>query len=202
MPLINELATVFTNGTEGNDTIRSAYLLGDKINGLVGNDTLFGAAGADWLFGGEGNDRLFGFDGNDLLNAGTGDDRVDGGAGHDTIIGGGGADRLKGGAGADFFQFNSLSDSTAAARDQILDYSSAEGDTIFLRFLSFHVNVDATTFIGDAEFTANGRNIPEIRVFTENGSQIVEIDRHGDGIADMQIEVRSDAALTFNDFFF
>lgn len=202
MPLINELATVFTNGSAGDDVLRAQFALGDKLNGLAGDDNLFGNAGNDWLFGGEGNDRLFGFAGDDLINAGTGNDRVDGGAGRDTIIGGGGADRLKGGAGADFFQFNALSDSTALERDEILDYSRAEGDTIFLRFLSFHVNVDATTFIGNAEFTANGRNVPEIRVFQENGSQIVEIDRHGDGIADMQIEVRSDAALTFDDFFF
>lgn len=202
MPLINELAANFTNGSDANDVMQAQYLLGDKLNGLAGDDKLFGDAGNDWLFGGEGNDRLFGFDGNDLINAGTGDDRVDGGAGHDTIIGGLGADRLKGGAGADMFQFNTLSDSTAASRDVILDYNSAEGDVIYLRFLGFHINVDSTTFIGDAEFTANGRNIPEIRVFEQNGSQIVEIDRHGDGIADMQIEVRSQTALTFDDFFF
>ena len=202
MPLINGLAADFTLGTTGNDRMVAQYALGDKLNGLDGNDVLFGDIGDDWLFGNTGDDRLFGADGDDLINAGTGNDRVDGGNGHDTIIGGGGADRLKGGLGADFFQFNALSDSSATERDVIEDFNAGQGDTIYLRFLGFHINVDQTTFIGDADFTANGVNIPEIRVFSANGSQIVEIDRHGDGIADMQLEVKSKVALTFDDFFF
>jgi Ca2+-binding RTX toxin-like protein len=202
MPRLAGTAINFTDGTIDNDTMRANYTLGDKLNGLDGDDTLIGWNGADWLFGGNGDDALRGAAGDDLLNGGAGNDRLNGGDGIDFLNGGSGADRLTGGAGADWFQFTSLSDSTATQRDTITDFNSAEGDIIHLRFLSFHINVDSTTFIGGAEFTANGRNVPEIRVFEKDGAQFVEVDRHGDGIADMQIKVMSDTTLAFDDFIF
>jgi Ca2+-binding RTX toxin-like protein len=56
-----------------------------------------------------------------------GDDRIDGGAGNDVLIGGGGHDTLIGGAGADHFVF-----APGSGKDDILDFSSAEGDRIDL----------------------------------------------------------------------
>jgi Ca2+-binding RTX toxin-like protein len=56
-----------------------------------------------------------------------GNDRIDGGAGNDVIVGGGGHDILIGGPGADHFVF-----APGSGVDDILDFSSAEGDRIDL----------------------------------------------------------------------
>ena len=49
-----------------------------------------------------------------------------GGSGDDTLTGAGGADTLKGSAGADHFHY----DSPAEGLDQIIDFSSAQGDVV------------------------------------------------------------------------
>lgn len=200
MAIIDGVAPNYTLGTAGDDKITAQYLQGDKIQGLEGNDTIIGLSGNDLLFGGVGNDRVNGNEGNDHLNGGTGNDRVDGGDGNDTIIGGAGTDKLTGGAGADVFEFLAQTDSFGTERDIILDFNSAEGDKIELSFLNFHTNAYRTAFLGAGEFTANGLNIPEIRVVVQGGKQLVEIDRHGDGIADFQLLVDTKVALAGGDF--
>ena len=46
---INAQATTFTFGTAASNTITAQYLLGDLIDGLGGNDTIFGLDGGDKL---------------------------------------------------------------------------------------------------------------------------------------------------------
>jgi Ca2+-binding RTX toxin-like protein len=48
-----------------------------------------------------------------------------GGAGNDTLKGGGGADSLTGGAGSDIFVLSSVSDSTGALFDTLIDFDAA-----------------------------------------------------------------------------
>ena len=68
-------------------------------------------------------------------------DTIDGGAGNDTLAGGAGRDTLTGGAGADHFRYNATTDGgTIAAQanaDHILDFSTAEGDSIDVALAGF-----------------------------------------------------------------
>lgn len=198
---INAKATVATLGTEASDTLLAQYELGDIIVGLGGNDTIVGLSGDDFFRGGDGDDRLIGNAGNDRMFGDAGNDLLVGGDGHDTLYGGLGADTLVGGKGADLFSVRGPGESTAAERDYIADYNHAEGDLIGLDFMSFNVFINNTRFIGDAAFSGIA-GTPEIRSVKVGGDYLVEVDRFGDGIADMQILVHSNAALTFDDFFF
>jgi VCBS repeat-containing protein len=111
------------NGTDGNDTIRTATSGGslgglptatddgDTINGLSGNDLIIGGAGNDVIDGGPGNDTIRGGAGNDTLNTGAtilGNEFLYGEAGNDTLIAGINPDGfftyLFGGAGNDTIQ--------------------------------------------------------------------------------------------------
>ena len=80
------------------------------------------------------NDVLTGTDSADVLNGLAGNDQLSGLAGDDNLIGGAGNDTLLGGAGADTFAW-SLGDSdnsTAPAVDVVVDFSTAEGDSLDL----------------------------------------------------------------------
>lgn len=69
----------------------------NKIESLLGNDTVLGMAGDDEIFGGAGDDDLWG-DGVDFVG---GNDVIHGEDGDDLIGGDGGDDYLEGGAGRD-----------------------------------------------------------------------------------------------------
>jgi Ca2+-binding RTX toxin-like protein len=136
------------NGT-GND-------LDNFIGGNSANNTLDGSDGADELTGFGGDDYLFGGAGDDRLR---GDDRQRGDEAH---FAGLGIDVLAGGAGADVFEFWKPADSghMGAAADQIVDFSSIEGDKIDLS----KMDADTTSagnqtfiFIDNANFTAVGQ---------------------------------------------
>jgi Ca2+-binding RTX toxin-like protein len=171
----------------------------ENVTGTAFADRLTGSAADNMLLGGFGEDQLNGRGGNDNLIAGTDDDQVNGGAGNDDISGGLGADELTGGAGFDAFIYRSVGESSVTSGiDRITDYNGAE-DVIIVLPLSFVVNVDATRFIGSDAFTSSG--VSEIRVTDQNGVQLVEIDKNGNGGVDMTFEVVG-TTLTFNDFFF
>ncbi|MDG2359977.1 MAG: Calx-beta domain-containing protein, partial [Planctomycetaceae bacterium] len=74
-----------------------AGLIGDTLNGGIGNDTLTGSRLSDVLNGMAGNDSLDGGEGNDTLLGGSGIDTLNGGGGNDSLLGQGGADVLEGG---------------------------------------------------------------------------------------------------------
>jgi Ca2+-binding RTX toxin-like protein len=110
--------------------------------GQGGNDSLAGGPGNDTISGNVGNDAISGRGGNDNLLGGQGDDALVGGAGNDTLLGGLGLDTLTGGTGGDRFQYDSLNEVSVSiidslgggttSSDVITDFSSAQGDRIFI----------------------------------------------------------------------
>jgi Ca2+-binding RTX toxin-like protein len=169
------------------------------INGGGGDDTLSGLEGSDRLIGGSGKDRLDGGDGNDILDGGSGDDQLWGGAGNDQLSGGVGKDRITGGAGADtltggdgvdVFVFQSLSDSTAAGPDLILDFGS---DQIDLRGIDADANVagdQAFRFV--SQFSGAARRA--VLSFDDDADvTTLSLDVNGDGAADFTLLISGDA---------
>ena len=147
----------------------------------AGADVLVGGARADYLAGGAGGDQLFGLDGND------------------TLVGGAGADVLRGGNGRDMFEFAAVSDSTAAARDTIVDFNAGV-DRIDLSQIDAVAGTggnDAFAFIGSATF---GNSAGQLRAYQANGSWFVEGDTNGDGVADFALQVMGSGALGAGDF--
>jgi serralysin len=74
-------------GDNQNNTLIGINSIGNRINGLGGNDTIYGGNGADRLFGGDGNDYLIGGNGGDYLVGGNGRDYLAGSSGNDILIG-------------------------------------------------------------------------------------------------------------------
>jgi Ca2+-binding RTX toxin-like protein len=83
------------------DGVAPVGLIGDTLNGGLGNDTLTGSRLDDILNGMAGNDSIDGGEGNDTLLGGSGMDTLQGGGGNDSLLGQGGADVLQGGLGDD-----------------------------------------------------------------------------------------------------
>jgi Ca2+-binding RTX toxin-like protein len=87
--------------------IRDGTVVGDPINGFLGDDRINGKAGDDSIYGSAGIDSL---------NGDTGNDYLDGGADNDVLSGGIGNDSLYGSSGKDTFTFN-LGDGTDRIED-------------------------------------------------------------------------------------
>jgi hypothetical protein len=155
------------------------------------------AAGATMTFnaGGLHSDEILHFDGSAETNGnfrifgGAGNDAIVGGHGNDLIYGGLGQDDLTGGAGADTFQYNSIAETTNAAPDHILDFTSGT-DKIDLSRIDADTNVagdQAFTFIGANAFDGHAG---ELRAVDSGlGYYNVQGDTNGDGIADFTIHV-------------
>jgi Ca2+-binding RTX toxin-like protein len=124
------------------------------VIGQTGSGTLVGGSSAETLTGSVTNDTIVGAGGADTLI---------GNGGVDSLRGGAGADWLIGGAGNDLFDFNALSESTAAARDTITDFSgvgAAAGDRIDVSTIDARNGIagnQAFTFIGTGAFTGSGQ---------------------------------------------
>lgn len=158
----------------------------NQLIGLGGNDRLTGGTGDDRLLGGAGHDRLRGM---------AGDDRLIGGAGQDVLAGGTGADRLRGGAGADTFQFRT-GDSTAAGQDVIVDF---EHGTDIFDLVSLAIGGPNSSFhwIGAQAFSGTAG---ELRSEATVQGSLVQTDADGNGIADLQVLVRTVQSLDAGDF--
>lgn len=114
---------VFLGGAD----ILTGANLNDLIEGFGGADTIDGGGGLDIMNGNTGNDTLAGGDGADILRGGKDDDVLFGGAGADFLSGDRGSDTVSGGAGADIFHTFA-----GAGLDRVTDFSSAEGDRVFV----------------------------------------------------------------------
>jgi Ca2+-binding RTX toxin-like protein len=141
-------------------------------------------------------------DGSFNIRGGRGADTLTGGAGADRIWGNLGADTLRGGSGNDVFEYHFVAESTAAARDTILDF--AAGDKISLGGIDADGNAangnSKFAFIGGAAFSnAAG----QLRVYQTANGWTVEGDVDGDGAADLAIALATQVphALTSADFF-
>jgi Ca2+-binding RTX toxin-like protein len=188
-----------------NQNLLSGGLGNDFLSGDAAGDFLFGDAGDDSLIGGADGDQLFGGDGFDKLDGGADADRLSGGGDDDVLIGGAGVDVLNGGLGTDFltggteadnFDFNSIKDSVKGLdRDQILDFSHAEGDRIDLATIDANTHKggnQAFHFIGAHKF---GHHDGELRY----KGNVLSGDVNGDGRADFEIHIDV-ASLLKGDF--
>jgi VCBS repeat-containing protein len=169
------------------------------IVGGAGDDIITGTSGADVIYGQAGDDQIAAGDGNDTVFGGAGRDTIDGGDGNDIINGGSDRDDLTGGKGADTFRYYLASESTPAGFDRIRDFDRLQGDKIDLSL------IDASTVVGgnNAFVIANAfTRVAGQLVLTAGSSGVWTVlgDVNGDGVADLQIEVRSKSTLTFEDF--
>jgi VCBS repeat-containing protein len=165
------------------------------IVGTSGDDIMITSELADIVYGEAGDDEISSGGGADTIFGGLGRDTIDGGAGNDIISGGADRDDLTGGAGADIFRYYLASESTVAAFDRIRDFNDAEGDKIDLSL------IDASTLVGENNafvVSASFTGVAGQLVIVSIGSGIYHVrgDTNGDGVADLQIEVKSRSALT------
>ncbi|HEV2865371.1 MAG TPA: calcium-binding protein [Allosphingosinicella sp.] len=200
------------NGGKGQDEIHGGggddRIFGgggdDHLYGDAGNDYIEGGAGNDGLVGNAGNDVLLGQDGNDSINAWDGADTINGGTGNDRIDGGAGRDDITGGSGADRFTFAHLWDSTAKAYDDpvlgnangyavgvdvIRDFSTAEHDTIDIRYVAMGPS-GSPALHASTTGASDGANSFWVEYdATASGHAFLHADKDGDGSADFTVEI-------------
>ncbi|WP_322517587.1 tandem-95 repeat protein [Rhodopseudomonas palustris] len=117
------------------------------------------------LTGTNNGDTLTGGSLNDVLNGSGGSDHLSGGGGSDTLTGGSGNDTLRGGTGSDVFKF---SETGSGNLDAILDYSSAEGDTL-----------DLSALLDAAYGSGNNVDANFVRLVNEGNDVKVQVDVNG-----------------------
>ena len=91
---------------------------------------------------------------------------------------------------------------TSGSRDVIADFSQSQGDIIDVAAVDADVVAagdQAFSFIGTAAFTGVAG---ELRFRQASGMTIVECDRNGDRVTDMQIELTGLINLQARDFLF
>ena len=192
----------------------------DTLIGGAGADVLAGGAGIDtadysasgggiWIdlgqalaqWGDAEHDTLnsienvIGSGAGDVLIGSAGNNRLAGGGWDDWLTGGGGADELLGGAGTDRFIYTVVADSSPAATDRILDFSSAELDQIDLSQIDASTQLagdQAFVYVGAATFS---QTAGELRFANHS----LEGDVNGDGVADFRIGVNA-ATMNRGDF--
>ncbi len=194
----------FIYGGNGADTVLGGSG-DDQLYGNSGADHLNGGTGVDYLNGGYGNDILNGAAGDDTLVGAGGNDTLNGGYGDDTLVGSGGGDRQIGGMGADQFVFYSQNDSSAAARDVIVDFHRAQGDWMNLAFdadtntAGLQNFADAGSFIGQQAFTGVAGQVRYHYVHQADVTRVFA-DTNGDGSADFSFDIAGKHILHVTDF--
>lgn len=167
--------------------------------GTTGDDILNGTAAADIIYGQLGDDEIDGGGGNDTIFGGGDRDTLSGGIGNDILSGGADSDDLIGGAGADIFRYYLVTESTLADSDKIKDFKGSEGDKIDLSLIDAnYLDGENNAFVISSSFTMVAGQL--VISSSSSGVYWARGDVNGDGIADLQIEVRSSVALTANDF--
>jgi Ca2+-binding RTX toxin-like protein len=197
-------------GGDGNDTLAGGHgadvLAGGKGIDTADYSTSLGAVTVDLSQGtGSGGDaagdtfnsveNVTGSAHDDTLVGNSGANQLAGGTGNDTLVGGTGKDILIGGDGADSFVFKSIQDSARGHADQIIDFSSAQGDHIDLSAIDANTKVvgdQAFGYIGSAAFS-------DVAGQLRYADHMLQGDVNGDGKADFAIQVNV-ASLVHNDF--
>jgi Ca2+-binding RTX toxin-like protein len=114
------------------------FILGANLENLqilsIGDVFGFGNALSNEIIGGLGKNSLAGGVGNDTISGADGNDTVDGGKGIDSLAGGKGDDRYVVDNGKD-----------------IVDESSGDGSDTVISAVSFDLNANGTTVLGDLE---------------------------------------------------
>lgn len=168
------------------------------IVGTAADDILVSSTAADIIYGMAGDDSINSGAGADTIFGGVGRDTIDGGAGNDIINGGSDRDDLTGGTGADVFRYYLASESTAAATDRIRDFNASEGDKIDLSLIDANYLVGGNnSFVVASSFTGVAGQLLIVNLGA--GLFHVRGDVNGDGVADLQIEVKSRVALLASD---
>ena len=171
----------------------------ENVIGTQANDSISGNSVDNGLAGLAGNDYLFGGEGSDSLNGGTGNDRLDGGAGSDTVIGGRGRDVLTGGADEDKFVFTSEADSrVGSSRDLIIDFLQLT-DRLDISSIDAVAggSDDSFVFLGETSFSGTAGEL----VYRVGATRtVVSVDTDGDAIADFEIGLSGQIAITATDF--
>ncbi|MEB3335602.1 MAG: nidogen-like domain-containing protein [Cyanobacteriota bacterium] len=164
---------------------------GSTFSIATANDKLQGDSDNELLLGGAGRDRLFGFGGNDWLIGGTA---------ADVFYGGKGSDTLTGGMGPDKFVFKPSDEAlTTTTTDVITDFLAAV-DQIDLR--DFDTDLlrsgrQPLIFIGGAAFS--GSILTPVAGEVRFAGNHVEIDRNGNGIAELRIEIQGGVTIAASD---
>jgi Ca2+-binding RTX toxin-like protein len=198
-------------GNEGRDTIA----------GGAGDDLISGGSGPDDLKGGAGNDTLSyaqdtigvrvdlgkneasrgeaagdSIGGFENVTGGKGSDELTGGNTANRMTGGGGADVLEGNGGADRFIYRSVSDSTSAQPDVIVDFGG--NDRIDLSAIDARKGPgnNQFRFIGTDDFETAG----ELRYSYGLDRTVIQADTDGDGVADIEIILEGRVDLNAGDF--
>jgi serralysin len=141
-------------------------------------------------------------DGKFNIRGGRGSDTITGGGQADQIWGNLGADLLRGGGGNDYFEYFSAAESTAAARDTILDFT--QGDRINLIAIDADGNAangnSKFAFIGSGAFTGAAGQLRATQL--QGNDWLIEADVNGDSVADLVIAVTTAAGhqLSAGDF--
>ncbi|HYJ31108.1 MAG TPA: calcium-binding protein [Allosphingosinicella sp.] len=158
---------------------------------IVWNDALLDGGTITFNGSGLGENETMNFDGRTEATAafrlfgGAAADVLRGGSAGDLIYGGANSDTLQGNGGNDRFVYYAVTDSTAAARDGIQDFTL--GDLLDLSGIDADLQVDgdqAFTFV-TGPFTGAG----QLRIVGSGGLVTVEADTDGNGIADFEISV-------------
>jgi VCBS repeat-containing protein len=129
--------------------------------------------------GGSNDNTILGTSGANIL---------DGGAGNDVLVGGLGADQMKGGLGKDTFRYDTINDSTQAARDTLLsfeatldkiDVSAIDADLSTAGDQAFALVAALTGAVGQATLAYD--SVRRLTTFS--------LDQTGDGLADLVIDI-------------
>jgi serralysin len=146
----------------------------DNVETTKGIEAVEGSALGDTLKLGKSNGWAWGGDGDDTLTAGVGNQW------------------FGGGNGADSFVFETLASLGAGDnRDEIDDFSQADGDTIDLS------GIGGLMFIGTSAFM---NMAGELRYEQVDGSTIIYGDTDGDGTANFQLKINLIVDLVDGDF--
>lgn len=180
-------ADLVTPSLNRGDAYYDTYVSIENLTGSNLADSLRGNDFANVINGGLGADVLLGRGGADILIGGDGNDTLNGGAGYD---------QLTGGAGYDVFQFQTITDSSLAAPDLILDFVSGV-DKIDLRSIDARTNFaydQAFSYIGGNAFSGVSGQLQ-----FQNG--VLSGDVNGDRVADFQIQIANVQTLSVSDFY-